>query len=305
MASISHFWLRKTGRVLLLFLTVAGSCYYLFHLGYSDYLKKFDQLEGSYDIVNLGNSHGASFDYTSHKINGKGFNKASNTFYYDWQNYKYIKPYIKPGGTIILPVSYFAFGTDENRTDKGLKNSFVHDFYFYLPKESIYDYSHRRKFSIIIHRIKTNFSNNIGQLFGGKNVYKVDWRTDQTKKELDIHAIGKVQKHRQHAIYASPEKNVTLLSRIIEDAAKSGFEVILVTVPFYEAYANGFEPDWLEEHFYQYLNPVKEKYQVPHLDYSNDLRFSTDPSFFHNSDHLNLKGQTHFSRVFFKELGTL
>src|SRR5690606_32646085 len=112
--------MRKFVINIFLFVFLIGlSLYGLLQLNTNTYVKKFTNINKNYDIINLGTSHGISFVYDKFNINGASFNRRANTLYYDLQNYYYLKPHLKDSAVIVLPVSYFSFGLDENSTDRG------------------------------------------------------------------------------------------------------------------------------------------------------------------------------------------
>ena len=99
-----------------------------------------------FEIINLGTSHGGNFDYSESALHGESFNREGNTLFYDLQNYIYLNKnkFLSKDAIVIIPVSYYVFGLDENRTDRP-NDSFVNDFYYYLPKEQIFSYSEQKR----------------------------------------------------------------------------------------------------------------------------------------------------------------
>lgn len=128
-------------------------------------------LEDKMDIVNFGTSHGGAFLYHDWNLKGKACHKGGNTIYYDLQNYKYLKPKLSEGAIIVLPISYFLFGLDENRTDRG-DDTFVNDFYFFLEKDQIFDYSTEKANKLVVYQLQNNiksiFTDLYDSIFGEK-----------------------------------------------------------------------------------------------------------------------------------------
>ncbi|WP_452226362.1 hypothetical protein [Lacinutrix cladophorae] len=288
--------------ILLFNLVVIVVCVFLFHLKTNNNVKKFTSINEKYDVINLGNSHGHDFVYN--EIEGKAFNRASNTLYYDLKNYNYLKPYLNERATIIIVLSYFSFGLDENRTDKNKINSFVNDFYLYLPKNSIWEYSFKRKIDVYFNVIRSNFFDACKG--SKKEADRIVSNNKISKKEqLDLFSVERAIKHKKEGVFSNPEKNIEYTIELIEDAINSGYQPILVTPPYFVSYNKYFSSQWLEVNFYNYVEELKKKTNIKYLDYSKDARFVTEPDFFQDSDHLNDNGKKYFSKVFFSEISTL
>ena len=285
-----------------LFIVVLGiSFIYLFHKRPNLYVEKFTLISTTYDIINLGTSHGGGIKYdvvNDSVFKGKGFERLGNTLYYDFQNYKFLKPYLKEGAVVIIPLSYFSFGLDENRTDYDDPSTFVNDFYFYLPSDFIYEYSFRKKTEVYLNRAKLNFNSIINDRFPNSP-------SPASLLNLHQHVQFAVEKHKKMAVYSDPEKNVTYLTSLIEDIQKSGFKPVLLTTPYYEGYSHGFGKEWLNTYYYNHINQVLNKNDIPYLNYSRDDRFISHPEYFHNSDHFNQNGARYFTRILFDDLNEM
>ncbi len=92
------------------------------------------------------------------------------------------------------------------------------------------------------------------------------------------------------------------LEELILDAKESGFNPVLVTVPYYEAYNQGFDSDWLKKQYFERLNRFGNKLGVPYLDYSHDERFTKNEGLFKDSDHLNEAGKEMFSELVLEDI---
>jgi len=301
----------------LLFTLVALTVNYINNLDKPPRVKQILSIDKKLDMINLGTSHGNNFNLSGLSINGKSLNRAGNTLYYDLQNYKFVKKHLADSAIVLLPISYFAFGLDENRADKGTDKSFVNEFYEYLPNSAIYDYSAKRDISLKVNRIQKNFRS----LFLEKKkatkkaTKKKTTKNEATKKKkvvvfdtvahaemLKDFAIKRVVHHKKIGSFVPPEKNINYLNTLIEDAKQSGFRPVLITVPYYKEYAERFEADWLAENYDQYIVALSKTYDIPYLDYGIDNRFSFSPELFKNSDHLNKKGIVAFNKILFADL---
>lgn len=299
--------------IVLLFSLVAIPINYIYTINNLDKpprVKQILSIDKKLDIINLGTSHGNNFYYSSLTIPGKGIHRSGNTLYYDLQNYKFIKKHLADSTVVLLPISYFSFGLDENRADKGTDISFVNDFYEYLPRTSIYEYSVKKDISLRANRMQIKFS----ALFTKKKTEKKKPKTVKKKKitlfdtvahekMLKKSAIKQVVHHKKIGSFTTPEKNINYLKILIENAQKSGHRPVLITVPYYKEYVKKFgEDNWLTKNYDQHMIELSERYDIPYLDYGIDDRLSFSPEFFKNSDHLNKKGIGAFNKILFADL---
>ncbi len=296
----------------VLFFLVALTAHCVGNLDKPPRVKQILSIDKKLDIINLGTSHGNNFNFSGLAINGRSLNRAGNTLYYDLQNYKFVKKHLADSAIVLLPISYFAFGLDENRADKGADKSFVNDFYEYLPPTSIHEYSLTRDMSLKIHRIQKNFRG----VFAKKKVKKPKTkRRKKTKKKKAIpfdtlahitmlkdFAIKRVVHHKKIGSFVGPKNNIGYLKTLIEDAIQSGFRPVLITVPYYYEYAERFGQEWLSENYDVPIARLSKEFNVPYIDYGFDKRMTIKPEFFKNSDHLNKKGIAFFNKILFDDL---
>lgn len=295
--------------IVLLFILVAISINHIDGLNRSPRVKYILDITENLDIVNFGTSHGQNFHYSGLNIHGKPINRGGNTLYYDLQNYKFIKNRLSDGAIILLPISYFAFGLDENRADNGVDNPFVNEFYEYLPRKSIYSYSEKRAISLKVNRIQKNFRNLFPKEVKKKKTPKKVAKKKESPTDTISHeqmlkdfAIKRVVHHKKIGTFTTPEKNVNYLKMLIADAKQAGFKPILVTVPYYREYTDRFGADWMAENYNQYMSQISSEYNIPYLDYRSDPRFSNTPELFANSDHLNKQGIAEFNIILREDL---
>lgn len=268
-----------------------------------------------YDLIVLGSSHAWSFSDKIEGLKGQHFNKAGGTLYYDLQNYKYLKKYLNEDALIVLTISYFTFGTDENRIDQGINNSFVNEYYKYLPNESIYDYQVDKEVRLIIDQSKDNLKNQFNTLFAKKTSTNKDKKNKiinpksreeivkDSLKELKhrtayikLHGKKRYEQHFKLANYVEdPSKNLEYISELIEDAQKSGFRIVLFTPAYHDEYNDRFDKEWIEEHLYQNIHFIRDKYNVPYLNYAAGEAVNKDYSLYTDSDHLNDRGINFFN----------
>ena len=270
--------------------------------------ERFNKIAEKLDIITLGNSHGGSLTYGMLNLKGASFNRAGNTLYYDQQNYNYLKRHLSDSAIIILPISYFSFGLEENRVDRGIVNPFVNEFYEYLPPNSILGYSIKKDVSLKINRIQKKFN----ALFHSKKKKKPKKKKKQVAPgntdpiaALKKSATSASAHHKKIFGYGIPSRNVKYLTDLIAEAKKNGYRPILLTTPYYQAYNDSFDEAWLKENYYRYLDSISTAYKTIYLDYGQDSLFSTKPTLFKNADHLNAKGKKEFSEKLFLDLAAL
>lgn len=256
---------------------------------------------GPLHVINLGNSHGCSFDYSMLTVDGGSFNKEGNTLYYDLQNYRFLKPRLAPGAVVIIPLSYFSFGLDENRSDRGENNGFDNEFYEYLPNGAIHNYSGSKRRRLAIHRIQQGMRS----LFpgAGDRGYGPAPDDEETQRSLLArHAAERAGTHKRLADYRPPDGNIRHLEALVGDAVRSGFRPVLMATPFSREYNEAFDGDWLRAHYYGHIERLQRTWAVPFLDYSRDPRFSPHPLMFGDADHLSLPGKRIFNEIMWRDL---
>ena len=263
----------------------------------SQLANRINTIDSKLEMINLGSSHGNNFDYSNCVLKGERINKEGNTLYYDLQNYIYLnkKKYLSKNAIVIIPVSYYVFGLDENRTDRSPDDSFVNDYYYYLPEEQIFSYSEKKKSSLMIFTIQKNFHN----LIESVNIIKEKKSTNLSLKE---HANSRVINHKRLAGYSSKQKNIDYLESLIKEIYKNKHLPILVTTPYHSSYNNNFGKKWLDENYFNFIKYLKERYNLSYFDYSHDVRFCFNDNYFYNSDHLNNKGKSVFSSIIFDDI---
>ena len=274
-------------------------------------LKVIEKLKGKIEIVNLGTSHGWDFDYSKCTLTGMNFNISGNTMFYDLQNYRFLNEngYLAKNAIVIIPVSYFVFGLDENRTDGKVNDSFVNQFYDYLPPKYIYSYSFKKEIELYIHKVQQNFHLLIEKkdkkINKPKEANTQEINNESMAEKLEELAIKRVQRHLELSEYSSESKNMEYMETLINEILAANHQVILVTTPYYCAYNRNFGEEWLEKKYFSKMNHLVSKFGISYLDYSHDKRISYSPELFNDSDHLNKKGKQIFNKIFFEDIALL
>lgn len=265
------------------------------------------------EIVNLGTSHGYDFNYNKTPLKGFAANREGNTLYYDLQNYYSLKEHnrLEEGAIIILPVSYYVFGLDENRLDRD-DNTFVDEFYFYLNRSQIYAYSWKKEISLRQYNAQKNFKSQCGIPGKFKKDEPIVYTAPQKKQsqkekpthmeKLRNHAEGRTKHHAKLGRMRNGDLSESYLIELITDAKESGYRPVLVTVPYYRLYNEGFDKDWLQSEYFARMKNLSSEFDIPYLNYSHDERFTDIAEMFKDSDHLTDEGAKLFSEIVFGDI---
>ncbi|WP_435624054.1 hypothetical protein [Flagellimonas sp.] len=259
-------------------------------------LKKINRINDKLEIVNLGTSHGDDFEYSDCSLIGQSVNREGNTLYYDLQNYIFLKEgdYLENNAIVVIPVSYHSFGLDENRTDRLPDDSFVNDFYSYLPEKQIFSYSREKDKNLILLRIQENF----GKLTLSAMRRLSLMTSSPVKNNIESNASKRANHHKRLGTYSSPDKNLKYLDSLISKILADGNFPVLVTTPYHYAYNENMGVEWLDKNYFDIMKKFSSKFDITYLDYSHDRRFSTKSEYFLDPDHLNEAGKRVFNAVF-------
>ena len=274
-------------------------------------VSKLKEVKGKLEITNLGTSHGWDFDYNNCPMVGMNFNFSGNTLYYDLQNYLFLEEegYLADHAIIIIPVSYFVFGLDENRTD-GNVGAFVNQFYDYLPPRYIYDYSIRTELELATDKIQQDLYARIKKLTSGNQPSKQTQTANSDTLETVTERLERLGEERaeRHLMLSSlnpPEKNEAYLETLVQDILADGNTPVLVTVPHYSSYTSRFPAEWLEKEYFSRMRYLADKYNLLYLDYHDDRRFVIHPEYYGDADHLNEDGKVVFNELFIEDIGEI
>ena len=285
--------------------------YVVSQLPTTDYLRFVSKITPDKEIVVLGTSHGFDFTSVSPQMAFLNFAKAGNTPYYDLQNFRWLhgQGIHKKEAIIIIPVSYFSFGIDENRTNNASSDGFVNDFYFYLNRDQVYDYSLRKEVSLRVFAFQEVLEKYTGlqKDFGGRfivdppnNYINPEHLTHEEHLKQD--AKIRLENHLDGANYAPETPNYNYYSTLLNEAKSLGYRPVLATVPYSTFYQTGFDSLWLDTTYFQKLYQLSREQHVPYLNYSTYAPIATRPELYRDSDHLNSEGIEKFSTIFFEDL---
>ena len=271
--------------------------------------------EEPYEIITLGTSHGDDFTFEVLPIPGANFNLSANTLYYDLQQFKYIHEQgaLAPDAWVLIPVSYFVFGTDENRTLLMRPGVFVSQFYAYMDRDQILDYSFRQDVSLAVTRVQDFARTDVNQLLGyiEEEVDTLNpWEFEglnmaEHLERVEADLKGRVKRHRKLGSYLPPQKNQAYLKELIEEVRKFGYRPVVMTLPYFASYNDGMGEKWLFKHYWKPLKEVVESTEVPWLDYSTDTTYTLHSELFLDQDHLNDAGRIRFTQKVYEDLQLL
>ncbi|QTN39210.1 hypothetical protein HZ996_08680 [Cryomorphaceae bacterium] len=268
--------------------------------------------EEPYNIITLGTSHGDDFTFGSIAGSGANFNLSANTLYYDLQQFNYVHEQgaLAPKAWVLIPVSYFVFGTDENRTLLMRPGVFVSQFYAYMDPDQILDYSFRQDVSLVITRVQDFARESVNQMLGyiEEDVDTLNpgefeglvYAEHVERVEADLKA--RVKRHRKLGSYLPPQKNKAYLTKLVEEVRRLGYQPVVLTLPYYYSYNEGMGEKWLSKHYWKPLTEVVESTEVPWLDYSTDTSYTLHPELFLDQDHLNDAGRIQFTQKVYEDL---
>lgn len=254
---------------------------------------------GGLHVVNLGSSHGQwAFDYGA-AGEQHGFNLAldSQDFYYDYQVLKHFRDRLAPGCVVLIPVSYFSFGFDEQKA--GL--NYDYRYYGILPYSDIrarsgLDYLKYRWCPVLFSGTSVRWlvrdepPNDHPFKLLAKNKYSAD----------SLKSVGRRRAEEHLALVRQPKAvfdyNTLYLEKLVAYCQQQGLKPVLVTTPYTSYYFSHFSQAFLND-FHARVAKVQERYGVPYLNYSHDKSYWSDLALFVDSDHLNVVGRKLFTRA--------
>lgn len=272
---------------------------------YSTKESKFYNVPNGIEICNFGSSHGKNaFVYNNMDKTCFNFALGSQGFYYDKRILKQYIDNISNNAIVFIPISYFSFYDGINSTRFDEKNTRYHKF---LSKENIINFSFTNYFKYQL----------IPIIGSGKDKFAIfnDIEIKEKKKTLnnlfsknEIESIGKRRSNHHLSLIKEGIPYIDECQKELEDMIKicqdKGFQVVLVTTPFNQYYNNGF-PENVYDDIYKRINLVKEKYNVPYLDYSHHKDFTYNIDLFLDTDHLNTIGAEKFMEMILNDIKDL
>lgn len=248
---------------------------------------EFENLE-RLNYVNIGSSHAArAFNYMGYS-NSINLGFGSQRMYYGLELLEAIERSLDGNSTVIIPISIFSFcgaydGPKQryvgflDRDQLGM-NYIEEIYHMHFPFVGI-DKNERRVY---------------GQLEIGINYLDRKFSDDG----LEI-----AQRHLNDS-YECGIIDQSILEKTRQFIERnSDKRIILIITPYYYTY---WETILLEQvvadSVYSTIYSLVNDFSIEFYDYSSDYRFLSSEIYFRDSNHLNSKGATEFTRVFFEDI---
>lgn len=263
-------------------------------------------------LCNFGSSHGLyDFDYSalSEQYTCFNFGLPSQTLSYDARILENYSSHLKEGAVVIIPVSHFSFfgKTETEGQSFASKNK---RYYRFLDPENIKEYD--LKTDILVSYLPALTVEDpialVRKLLsprGGTDL----WCTVTDEAAAKAHAAPRYKnfiesKKDENGKRIVNQEEIDALYRMLELCDKNGYQPVLVTTPYLDAYNEQVrqnDPAFYDE-FYDLIRQVTEKTGAPYYDYSEDARFATAYDLFFNTDHLNRSGAAAFTSILYEEV---
>lgn len=281
---------------------------------------KFSDLPEHIDVVNFGASHSAcAFDWNGYtQFAGANMALGSQTLVYDEALFQYYFKHLDENSTVILEVMFKSlyekeqteppYGTNITRYYQVLKRDYIRQWnlldavcYQYLPVLGNRQVAAAHIFSEL-------FSENISKSELERQQAAEQALTGEPTQVLEgweeeaMNAEGKRRAESFMAQSGNQEhgEQYEALIRMIEQCKEHNIQVILVTAPTLPCFYTGYDKEFMDR-FYQDMEEISQKYDIPYLDYTGDERFLADYRWYSDTDHLNGYGSRYFTQEFLKD----
>lgn len=283
-------------------------------------MHKFSKVPEHIDVVNFGASHSACAFKWGEYTQFAGVNMAlgSQTVVYDEALFSYYFERLDENSTVILEVMFKSLYEKEPDTPPYGTN--ITRYYQVLSKDFIRQWNLldavRFQYLPILGNRQEAVANIVSEWFGGGSPAGELERQQAAGPELTgeptqvlegweaeaMNAEGKRRAESFMALSGNQElgEQYEALIRIIEKCKENNVQVILVTAPTLPCFYTGFSQEFMDR-FYQDMEGISQKYEVPYLDYTGDERFLADYRWYGDTDHLNGYGSRYFTEEFLKD----
>ena len=267
---------------------------------------KFQHVPSNIEVANIGSSHGVhSFNYEKYDdMSCFNFALLGQTLSYDWRILQNYGDNMKAGSVLFIPISYFSLYC----RDEILLNNFEsknETYYKILSPSLVKNYSPMKGF-LLKYCQAISYSPDVAIITAIKSKH-VNAQNDEMKDTKDF-KLSAENAYRNHYLenlndgkLVVNKEEMDALVHIIEYCKENGIRPILITTPFRQEYNEKWDEDFYEM-FYSDIEQIVSETDVEYYDYSHDVRFTSNESFFVDADHLNDDGAKSFTSIVFKEV---
>ncbi len=264
-------------------------------------------------VLILGASHGEK-SLNPQFFREKTFNLSysSQDVYYDYQIIEKYIDRLPSLQTVILTLSWFSFGYDEETYEPFFAKDYYHELGISPRSQNILRtwlysslfYTHHYglikdlilKKRPVLHRIDTcsavSENSNLPDEVLIANGYRYN-NTYMPSSQLLRHGQLKAENHQSLYNRDLINENMTYYQKIITLLLARKKNIVLITPPYSKAYRSSFNSSYLNE-FYTLITQLKKQFpQIEYYDFSN---WKLTDDCFWDSDHLNITGAEKFSK---------
>ena len=272
--------------------------------------EKFHELPDQVDIAVVGSSHGRdAFKFPPEEKVLFNFSMSAQTPQYDLAMLRQFQDRVRPGGLVILTVSYLSpYWTDTEKTFQDKQPR----YYRVLSPGNIVDVDLGRywlgRLSPVLalepqdlvsaFLVRQELIPAADEQFGHKQLLAEKIADEQSRIQRDHWSVIS-------PVY--PDVNPVMWDayhEISDLCREKGWNAVLVTPPYPAEYNAGF-PEGFYESFLLRMETLSQECGIPYLDYSHDPAFAERYDFYRNIDHLNLEGAAVFNQQFFADIQSL
>lgn len=262
---------------------------------------KFSTVPGGIEVVNLGSSHGEfGFDYAEiDAVKGYNLGLRGQSHYFDLQVLRKCSDNLAADCVVIIPVSCFSLLQGTGREQRILYYRVLG--YGSIPGHDPIEYVKFKLLPILSASFDAKYLINDKESIDA-DIFSRQGPDEEFYRLNALFYYGLFDELKKAG--ADNEGNVKTLGEIIDHCRENGFQPVLVTTPFTDFYNDWYSKEDLSK-FHAAIDGLREKYDVPYLDYSHDKRFSKTLELFADSDHLNPVGRRMFTRILLGDLGII
>lgn len=264
-------------------------------------LNKFENVPQDIEILNVGSSHGKrGFVYENYEnLRTFNFGLSGQTFYYDSILLKKYRNRIGERAIIIIPISYPSF-QELDKEDLKMYDGKYLKFLDYADLEN----SELKDLLVCKYFPVTTAKQNLKKVvYDDERVYKDKIIGSKGKIDMSKIAKKKYKVFSEIQEFNSDSLSLKILENIINFCLENGWKPVLVTTPITDQLNEYYDGSEFLKKWRKQIDYYENKYNIQYLDYSHDEEFSSNLSFFMNSDHLNYAGGKKFTEKVFRDIG--